>query len=434
LIGVVVDGKYRVEALLGEGGMGVVYRATQIRLERTVALKVMRGDYARESTRPERFKREALAIARIKHPNAITVYDFGVCPAAGAYFVMELLEGRSLRAALQEKGSFAPAAAVELMAGICDAVDAAHAAGVVHRDLKPANIFLESLPDGAVAVKVLDFGIAKLVATPGQAPKELTVDGAAVGTPLYMSPEQCDGLSVDARSDVYALGCLAYELLAGRPPFRAGSEAALFIKHLTEIPKPPSAFNGTIPRSLDAVVLRAVAKLPGERYQTAAGLALALAAAVHGPATGAEPAPSFRQAPHELSRWQRTTDAGPACNLPRPATSFVGRDREMSEIDRYFEVSRLVTLTGVGGCGKTRLALRYAETRLDGYPGGVWFAELAGVSDDASVAPAIATATGVAPDTPARHVDAVAHALSGRRALLVVDNCEHEQGAARRCG
>jgi eukaryotic-like serine/threonine-protein kinase len=226
LVGQVIDGKYRVDALVGRGGMGAVYRATQLSLDRPVAIKVIREDMLADESAVERFRREALAVARLRHPNVVVVHDFDVAPGVGAYIVMELLDGRSLRDELVSEGRVAPERASHLIRQACDGVQAAHAVGVIHRDLKPDNIFL-----AGETVKVLDFGVAKLADAESRA--AITLPGAFVGTPAYAAPEHCLGGDSDARSDVYALGCVLYELVTGRPPFEAPSIVALLNRHVT---------------------------------------------------------------------------------------------------------------------------------------------------------------------------------------------------------
>ncbi len=278
LVGKVIDGKYRIDALHGSGGMGAVYRATQVNLERTVALKVVRGDFLKDAVVTERFKREALAVARLKHPHIVTVYDFGIMPEGGAYLVMEFLEGHTLRAEIQKRERLAPAPAIVLMRQICSAVQAAHHEGIIHRDLKPDNIFLERGRDNSLVVKILDFGVAKLRQNTAELKghAELTMSGMMLGTPIYMSPEQCQGEPLDARSDIYSLGCVFYEMLAGRPPFLGNTATQLIIKHASEEPKPPSTYAPGVPFELEAALLRALAKTPEDRYQTASEFGQAL--------------------------------------------------------------------------------------------------------------------------------------------------------------
>lgn len=280
LVGKILDGKYRIDALHGSGGMGSVYRATQVNLERTVALKVVRGDFLKDAIVTERFKREALAVARLKHPHIVTVYDFGIVKEGGAYLVMEFLEGRTLRIEIQNRSKLPIGPAVDIMRQICSAVHAAHAEGIIHRDLKPDNIFLETTRDGSILVKILDFGVAKLRQNTADLSRgaDLTMSGMMLGTPIYMSPEQCQGEPFDARADIYSLGCVFYEMVAGRPPFLGNSPSALIIKHASEAPKPPSVHVPTIPPGLENAIMKALEKNPEDRFQSAMDLGRSLAA------------------------------------------------------------------------------------------------------------------------------------------------------------
>jgi TolB-like protein len=278
LVGTIVDGKYRLDALLGRGGMGVVYLATHLQLDRAVAIKIMLESVLAMAGGFERFQREARAIARLKHGNIVMIHDFGGAPDVGAYLVMEHLEGRTLRQIVADRGMLTVELSIAIMRQVCSAVQAAHGAGILHRDLKSENIFLEGAHDDVAHVKVLDFGIAKLLVTSERAGQNLTEEGAIIGTPGYMSPEQAAGGRADVRSDVYSLGCILYEMLTGRLPFVAQSIPALLQMHLMEDPVVPSATAPSVPPELDAVVLRTLAKWPENRYQSARELDEALAA------------------------------------------------------------------------------------------------------------------------------------------------------------
>ncbi|HEX8071800.1 MAG TPA: protein kinase [Pyrinomonadaceae bacterium] len=279
LAGRVLDGKYELLARLGAGGMGAVYRARRVHIGDEVAVKVLHPQFVADAQSVERFRREARATAVLRHPNVVTIHDFGEARGdeAPAYIVMELVEGASLRDLLRREGRLAAARAVALMRDVCAGVGAGHRRGVVHRDLKPDNVIVLP-PDAEGAretVKVVDFGIAKLRDAAG-APA-LTQTGAIIGTPYYMSPEQCRGESLDARADVYSLGAMLYELLAATPPFNAESITGVVAKHLTE---PPPPLPADVPAALSAVCLRALAKRPDDRPADAHALARELQAAL----------------------------------------------------------------------------------------------------------------------------------------------------------
>ncbi|MBV8859101.1 MAG: protein kinase [Acidobacteria bacterium] len=266
LLGVVLDDKYRLDERLGEGGMGAVYRATHLLIERPVAVKVLSRRLVTDDAARERFRREARAAGRLQHTNAVAVTDFGETRDGVVYLVMELLEGRPLREVLAREAPLDPARAVSLMLQISAAVEAAHEAGIIHRDLKPGNIFLVQRHDSPHIVKVLDFGIAKIAADEeGNLIDTLTGAGVMIGTPRYMSPEQCDGAQLSPASDVYSLGVILYEMLTGQTPFTGISPLALALKHSSENPRPPRELVASIPPALEAVVLHALEKAAESR-------------------------------------------------------------------------------------------------------------------------------------------------------------------------
>ncbi|MDT7687502.1 MAG: eukaryotic-like serine/threonine-protein kinase [Acidobacteriota bacterium] len=267
LAGLVLDDKYRLDERLGEGGMGTVYRATHLLIERPVAVKVLNSRLVTDDAAKERFRREARAAGRLQHTNAVAVTDFGETSDGLVYLVMELLEGKPLREVLAREAPLDPARAVSLMLQIAAAVEAAHEAGIIHRDLKPGNIFLVQRPDSPYIVKVLDFGIAKLATEGGDYSfaDTLTGMGVMIGTPRYMSPEQCDGAQLTPAADVYSLGVILYEMLTGQTPFSGVSPLALALKHSSESPRPPREIVTTIPPALESVVLHALEKGAGER-------------------------------------------------------------------------------------------------------------------------------------------------------------------------
>ena len=271
LVGVVLDDKYRLDARLGVGGMGTVYHATHLLIERPVAVKVLNPRLVADETAKERFRREARAAGRLQHTNAVAVTDFGETPDGLVYFVMELLEGRPLRDILAHESPLDAARAVSLMLQVAAAVEAAHEAGIIHRDLKPGNIFLVQRPDAPYIVKVLDFGIAKLAPEGGDVSLHdtLTGTGVMIGTPRYMSPEQCDGAQLTPASDVYSLGVILYEMLTGQTPFSGATPLSLALKHSSESPRPLREIVPTIPPAIESVVLHALGKNPQERPRDA---------------------------------------------------------------------------------------------------------------------------------------------------------------------
>jgi serine/threonine protein kinase len=278
-VGIVLDDKYRLEERVGEGGMGTVYRATHIQMENTVAVKILRPHLASDRTAVERFRREARSAARIRHPNAVAVTDFGVTRDAGiAYLVMEFLEGRDLRQKIKQKGRLDLEETASILSQTCSAVSVAHSKGIIHRDLKPDNIWLIKTDKELEHVKVLDFGIAKLKATTDAV--SLT-QGAIIGTPYYMSPEQCRGEELDSGSDVYGLGVILYEMLTGRVPFTGFTPLEVVLQHSTERPRPLRELRPDIPEPVERVVLRALEKKREVRQTSAVQLTQEFEAAVY---------------------------------------------------------------------------------------------------------------------------------------------------------
>ncbi|MFL6045597.1 MAG: protein kinase domain-containing protein [Propionibacteriaceae bacterium] len=261
------QGRYQTRELLGRGGMSEVYRGFDAELRRPVAIKRLRPDLAMNPVFRARFRREAQAAGRLSHPAIVAVYDTGEeREAAGPsipFIVMELIEGRSLRDALHKEGKVSPVRALELTAEVLDALSCSHAAGIIHRDIKPGNVMLTN----ARTVKVADFGIARAVSdSSGTA----TMAGTVIGTAQYLSPEQGRGEAADVRSDLYSVGCMLYELLVGEPPFSGDSMVSIIFQHISEPPTPPSDKCENVSSDVDAIVLKAVAKDPDDRYQSAA--------------------------------------------------------------------------------------------------------------------------------------------------------------------
>src|SRR4029079_6111018 len=276
-----VGGRYEVGEILGYGGMAEVHRGRDVRLGRDVAIKILRADLARDPTFQNRFRREAQAAAGLNHPAIVSVYDTGEDPPADGqdvpspYIVMEYVEGRTLREILNAEGHIAPDRAMRITAEVCSALDFSHRSGIVHRDIKPGNVMITS----AGAVKVMDFGIARALADNAAT---VTATAAVIGTAQYLSPAQARGDADAPRSDVYSTGCLLYELLTGHPPFTGDSPVAIAYQHVRENPQVPSSVNNVVPPALDSIVMKALAKNPLNRYQTAAEMRTDLQRALAG--------------------------------------------------------------------------------------------------------------------------------------------------------
>ncbi|MGV9785711.1 protein kinase domain-containing protein [Streptomyces sp. NPDC003435] len=263
--GLVGDGRYRLTHRLGRGGMAEVFAAEDVRLGRTVAVKLLRADLAEDPTSKARFTREAQSVAGLNHHSIVAVYDSGEDQANGQavpYIVMELVEGRTIRELLLEADAPGAEQALIIVSGVLDALAYSHQHGIVHRDIKPANVIITD----AGAVKVMDFGIARAL---HGASTTMTQTGMVMGTPQYLSPEQALGKAVDHRSDLYATGCLLYELLALRPPFTGETPLSVVYQHVQDMPVPPSQVTAGCPPELDGLVMRSLAKEPDDRFQTA---------------------------------------------------------------------------------------------------------------------------------------------------------------------
>ncbi|MFD6528648.1 protein kinase [Streptomyces sp. NPDC060184] len=263
--GVVGDGRYRMTHRLGRGGMAEVYAAEDVRLGRTVAVKLLRSDLAEDPVSKARFTREAQSVAGLNHHAIVAVYDSGEDVVGGQtvpYIVMELVEGRTIRDLLISAEAPPPEQALIIVSGVLEALAYSHQHGIVHRDIKPANVIITN----SGAVKVMDFGIARAL---HGAQSTMTQTGMVMGTPQYLSPEQALGKAVDHRSDLYATGCLLYELLALRPPFTGETPLSVVYQHVQDIPVPPSEVSDGVPPELDGLVMRSLAKEPDDRFQSA---------------------------------------------------------------------------------------------------------------------------------------------------------------------
>ena len=302
--------RYELDGVVGRGGMAEVYRAHDIRLDRTVAIKTLRIDLARDQTFQARFRREAQSAASLNNPSIVAVYDTGEDMATGLpvpYIVMEYVDGRTVRDLLQADHRLLPERALEIVDGVLGALDYSHQSGIVHRDIKPGNVMVTRNGD----IKVMDFGIARAMSD-NQA--TMTQTAQVIGTAQYLSPEQARGERVDARSDLYSTGCLMYELLTGRPPFTGDSPVAIAYQHVRENPVPPSVVDPEIPSWADAIVLKAMAKDRADRYQSAAEMRMDVQRAMNGMAVAA---------PTRMDMYGHTQQMGGATMMAASPTTAV---------------------------------------------------------------------------------------------------------------
>ncbi len=318
-----LGGRYELDGVVGRGGMAEVYRARDIRLDRIVAIKTLRADLARDQIFQARFRREAQSAASLNHPSIVAVYDTGEDMATGVpvpYIVMEYVDGRTVRDLLQEGHRLLPERSLEIIDGVLRALDYSHQAGIVHRDIKPGNVMVTRNGD----IKVMDFGIARAMS---DAQATMTQTAQVIGTAQYLSPEQARGERVDSRSDLYSTGCLLYELLTGRPPFTGDSPVAIAYQHVRENPVPPSRVDPDVPPWADAIVLKAMAKSPADRYQTAADMRADLQRAASGMPVAAAPPTRFDMYPQTQRMGAGAMMGGATSQIPPvDEYDYAGRD------------------------------------------------------------------------------------------------------------
>ena len=399
-------GVFVIAAPLGTGGIGEVYRATDTRLGRPVAIKVLRPELARQPGARAQFEREARAVSQLNHPHICTLHDIGrerVDPTGDEvdFLVMELIDGEALSQVLA-RGPMPLARVVRHGVEMSAALEEAHAHALVHGDLKPGNIMSTKF-----GMKLLDFGLARQLSL--SAPTDLTRTstsveaGVVAGTLPYMAPEVLRGAPPDARSDLWALGIVMHEMATGVRPFTGRTEFDLSAAILHQ---PPATAAVWVPLGIQTIIARCLAKDLAERYQRASEVRAALEAVQSDPAV----APPLPAALH---------------NLPLQLTPFIGRERELGELRPMVATERLLTLTGAGGAGKSRLALRLAEELVGNFPHGVWLVELAPLSDPDLIANTIASTIGMRHEAGQGTTDALIEFLRPRTTLLVLDNCEH---------
>lgn len=392
--------RYRLEREIGAGGMATVFLAEDLRHHRQVAVKVLRPELS-ATLGHDRFLREITTTAGLRHPNILPLYDSGES-AGFLFYVMPYVDGESLRDRLERDGPLPIEDALRYADEIANALSYAHGRGIIHRDIKPENILIEN----GHAV-VADFGIAQAVDASGD--EKLTVAGMAVGTPAYMSPEQASGDVVDARSDLYALGCVTYEMLAGTPPFTGPTAIAVMMRHaIAPVPR-LATLRAALTRPVTDAVERSLAKSPSDRFPSVEEWRRALlrASGSHPAASAAPPAPV-------ISR--------PA---PTPATVLLGRDDALSTaISRVRAGARVLTVTGAGGTGKTRFAIELLKQLQPDYPDGSAYVSIASVTQASDVMSTVGTALGIAEAHGRSAVDAIVTVIGNRRTLFLLDNLE----------
>ena len=397
--------RYRLERELGAGGMATVYLAEDLKHQRKVAVKVLRPELA-ASLGSDRFLREITTTANLRHPHILPLYDSGAA-AGHLFYVMPFVDGQTLRDRITLEGQMPLDEALRLADEIADALHYAHSKGVVHRDIKPENILIEN----GHAV-VADFGIASALSTASG--ERLTMTGMAIGTPHYMSPEQATGDVVDARSDLYALGCVCYEMLAGAPPFSGPTAMALMARHaLDPVPAIRTVRPG-VSGPIAAAVERALAKAPADRFATVQEWRAALNFARTAPNEALPAAPTgFHKPP------------------PTPATPLLGRERDLDDaLSRVAQGARLLTITGVGGTGKTRFGMQLFQRLHREFADGAAFVSLASVTTPSEVLPTIGLALDIAEAQGRSPLEAAVAVIGDRCVLLVIDNFEQVLGAA----
>lgn len=402
-----VLGAYTIRRILGQGGMGEVYEAYEEGLRRQVAIKLLPAWTSQDRDAVHRLLREARAASQIQHPGIVAIHALGESDGLH-YIVMEYVEGETLAQRIAA-GPLPLEETLRIGVQVAEALAAAHARGLVHRDIKPSNIAIAR--DGSA--KVLDFGLAKRIGPVGDGQittADLTRTGAVVGTVWYMSPEQARGAAADPRTDLFSLGAVLYEAATGRPPFRGPSALAILHEIATAEPLPPSLSRPELPAEFDRVIGRALAKDPARRHETASRMA--------------EDLRSIVKLARPAAARHITSTGGAVQILPIPRTSFVGREQESRDVRNLLADSPLVTLTGPGGAGKTRLAIQIGWDVASSFASGVRFVDLSAVPEPGLIELAVAGALGVR-EVPGKPLgEAIHDSLRGQAILLILDNCE----------
>ena len=385
---------YKITEKLGEGGMGVVYKAQDTKLDRFVALKFLPHHVTADETVKARFQQEAKAAAALNHTNIATIY--AIEESDGELFIsMELIEGQNVKDIVL-LNAMSVDTVLDCAAQIANGLQAAHDKGIIHRDIKSANIMVTDTGQ----IKIMDFGLAKI----GEG-ADLTKDHSTVGTLAYMAPEQIQGKIVDVRADIFSFGVVLFEMLTGRLPFRGDYESAMMFSILNEEPEDIKVCCPDCPEYLADVIKQCLQKIANDRFGSMEEIINLL----------------DEQKPFK----KRFAALAKKDNLPVQLTSFVGRIQEIETVQRLVAENRLVTLTGAGGCGKTRLALRVAEKLIPEFPDGVWLVELASLTEANQVDGAIAAIFQIKEQAGTTLLDILKIYLSDKQLLLLIDNCEH---------
>jgi non-specific serine/threonine protein kinase len=397
---------YEIRSFIGEGGMATVYLAQDLRHTRPVAIKLMNRSLS-TSIGNERFRREIETAARLTHPHIVPLHDSGIVDDQ-PFYVMPFVAGESLRARLARERTLPVDEAVRLSSQVASALGYAHQNGLVHRDIKPENILLS---DGIALVS--DFGIARAITSENV--ESLTIAGTTLGTPAYMSPEQVEGMGeIDGRSDLYSLACVLFEMLAGQPPF-AGSSHSLIHQHLSTAPPSINTLRPDVPVNIASAIDKGLSKAPSDRFDSAAEFVKAITSDW----SSAETKMLSSRGGHEGST------AVPN-NLPKERTHFIGREQEMARCLNLLETTGLLTITALGGSGKTRLAIKIGEHFCrGGFPDGIYFIDLSSLSDGTRVVDTVAQTLGVRQDADKDLTNSLITHLTDKRMLLLLDNCEH---------